>query len=185
MMKKEIFEMEKEKLQTTIKEIDEVICAEQTALDDLKNYFHGTKDDLLYEEFVKKTRIKNLEESKDKPYFARIDFDSEIEKNIAYIGKNGINLENKIIVTDWRAPISSLYYNHEVGKCKYIAPDEEIDGELKLKRQFEIEDSKLIHYFDVDLVSTDALLQKYLNSNNDTRIKSIVSTIQKEQNEVM
>ena len=56
---------------------------------------------------------------------------------------------------------------------------------MNLKRQFEINNGNLIDYFDVSLVSNDALLQKYLNSNNDARLKSIVATIQKEQNDVI
>jgi len=90
-----------------------------------------------------------------------------------------------IIVTDWRAPISSLYYDAEVGNCSYVAPNGTINGEMQLKRQYEIEHGYLKKYFDVDLVTNDELLQKYLNSNNDARLKSIVSTIQKEQNEVI
>lgn len=90
-----------------------------------------------------------------------------------------------IIVTDWRAPISSLYYDAEVGKCGYEAPNGRINGEMLLKRQYEIEKGELQEYFDVDLVSNDGLLQKYLNDNNDARLKSIVSTIQKEQNDVI
>lgn len=93
--------------------------------------------------------------------------------------------DTDIIVTDWRAPISSLYYDAEVGKCGFEAPNGRINGEMLLKRQYEIENGELQEYFDVDLVSNDGLLQKYLNDNNDARLKSIVSTIQKEQNDVI
>ena len=93
--------------------------------------------------------------------------------------------DTDIIVTDWRAPISSLYYDAEVGKCGFEAPNGRVNGEMLLKRQYEIENGELQEYFDVDLVSNDGLLQKYLNDNNDARLKSIVSTIQKEQNDVI
>lgn len=93
--------------------------------------------------------------------------------------------DTNIIVTDWRAPISSLYYDAEVGNCSFETPNGIIKGEMSLKRQYEIESGELKEYFDVDLVSNDELLQKYLNSNNDARLKSIVSTIQKEQNDVI
>ena len=56
---------------------------------------------------------------------------------------------------------------------------------MLLKRQYEIENGVLQEYFDIDLVSNDGLLQKYLSDNNDARLKSIVSTIQKEQNDVI
>ena len=178
---------EKLHLKDTIKTIDDVIILEKADLDDLYKNFHGDIEELWRIADSKKIHIKNLESSHDNPYFARIDFtyDKDNKKIIVYIGKNGVTKDNNIIVTDWRAPISSLYYDAEIGKCQYEAPMGLITGEMSLKRQFEIEKGELINYFDVDLVSNDALLQKYLNSNNDSRLKSIVSTIQQEQNNVI
>ena len=40
---------------------------------------------------------------------------------------------------------------------------------MSLKRQYEIENGILQEYFDVNLVSNDGLLQKYLNDNNDLK----------------
>ena len=136
---------------------------------------------------MKKIHIRNLKTSVNKPYFARIDFTSDEDGKVStvYIGKNGVIKNTDIIVTDWRAPISSLYYDAEIGRCSFEAPNGTISGNMSLKRQFEIELGELQEYFDVDLVSNDELLQKYLNSNNDARLKSIVSTIQKEQNDVI
>ena len=129
--------------------------------------------------------LKILKNGIDKPYFARIDFKngSDKQQNKIYIGKYGIMDENaKSLVVDWRAPISNLYYDSEIGQVSYESPSGEITGELLLKRQFEIENGMLNNFYDVDLVSNDNLLQKYLNENNDKRLKNIVSTIQKEQN---
>ena len=122
-----------------------------------------------------------------KPYFARIDFVSENNiKDICYIGKNGvINNDDEIITVDWRAPISSLYYDSSIGKCSYNAPDGIINGELFLKRQYEIENSKLISYTDVDVVSNDEILKPYLDINSDSRLKNIVASIQSEQNKII
>ena len=182
-------DLNKEKLHLTdtIKTIDDVIIIETEELDDLYKNFHGDREELWRIADTKKIHIKNLESSHDNPYFARIDFtyDEDNKQVTIYIGKNGVTKDNNIIVTDWRAPISSLYYDAEIGKCQYEAPMGTISGEMKLKRQFEIEKGELINYFDVDLVSNDSLLQKYLNSNNDSRLKSIVSTIQQEQNNVI
>ncbi len=105
--------------------------------------------------------LKALTSSKDKPYFARIDF-SETGENSQkyYIGKHGFDDENNNpVVIDWRAPISSLYYDSEVGKCSYKAPSGIIKGTLDLKRQFEIENKELLSFYDVDIVSRDVLLQ--------------------------
>ena len=181
------FEKEKQKLSDTIDIVNNNLKNEQEALDKLYKEFVGDREDLWSIASGMKLHIKNLQASALKPYFARIDFISDElkKKETIYIGKNGINKNGSIVVTDWRAPISSLYYDYEIGKCNYEAPIGNISGIMDLKRQFEIEKGELLEYFDVDLVSNDELLQKYLNSNNDTRLKSIVATIQKEQNEVI
>ena len=178
---------EKEHLRETIAIIKEILQNEQMSLEKLYSEYLGSREELWSIADRKKIHIHNLESSLDTPYFARIDFTFEKDGKLQtiYIGKNGIMQNTDIIVTDWRAPISSLYYDSEVGHCSFTSPEGEVSGNLELKRQYEINSGNLISYYDVDLVSTDALLQKYLNSNNDARLKSIVSTIQKEQNEVI
>jgi len=180
-------EREKEKLRQTIEIIGIILDDEKIDLNNLYDNFIGDREELWRIADRKKLHISNLEVAKDKPYFARIDFTAEEDGKTStiYIGKNGVIKNADIIVTDWRAPISSLYYNAEVGECSFEAPNGIIKGNMSLKRQYEIESGELKEYFDVDLVSQDKLLQKYLNSNNDSRLKSIVSTIQKEQNEVI
>lgn len=178
---------EQEKLEETIKVISEVLQIEKIDLEKLYKDFVGNIDELWSIADRKKIHISNLETSMQHPYFARIDFtsDDDGKTSTIYIGKNGIMRDANIIVTDWRAPISSLYYDSEIGKCSYTSPGGVVSGDMSLKRQYEIEKGKLISYHDVDLVSNDSLLQKYLNTNNDARLKSIVSTIQKEQNDVI
>lgn len=178
---------EKVKLEETLEIIQEVLGDEKENLKKIFDNFIGTREELWKIADRKKMHISNLEVSTSKPYFARIDFTSEEDgkTSVVYIGKNGVSKGSDIIVTDWRAPISSLYYDAEIGDCSFKAPSGVIKGNMSLKRQYEINDGKLEKYFDVDLVSQDSLLQKYLNSNNDARLKSIVSTIQKEQNDVI
>lgn len=180
-------EKEKERLKQTIAIIDSILQDERINLKNLFNNFIGDREELWRIADGKKIHISNLEVALDKPYFARIDFTSEDDGKTStiYIGKNGVSKNTDIVVTDWRAPISSLYYDAEIGECSFEAPSGTIKGNMSLKRQYEIEKGELQEYFDVDLVSQDSLLQKYLNSNNDARLKSIVSTIQKEQNDVI
>lgn len=179
--------LEQNHLSDTINTIEYVITLEKKDLDKLYKEFNGDKEELWRIAYLKKVHITNLESSHDVPYFARIDFTyDEDQKDITiYIGKNGVTKDNNIIVTDWRAPISSLYYDAEAGNCQFEAPLGVVTGNMTLKRQFEIEKGQLVDFFDVNLVSNDSLLQKYLNTNNDARLKSIVATIQKEQNDVI
>lgn len=181
------FELEKEKLFKTIEIIKDILVDKEEELKNLFNNFIGDREELWKIADMKKIHIRNLKTSVNKPYFARIDFTSDEDGKVStvYIGKNGVIKNTDIIVTDWRAPISSLYYDAEIGRCSFASPNGKISGNMSLKRQFEIELGELQEYFDVDLVSNDELLQKYLNSNNDARLKSIVSTIQKEQNDVI
>ena len=181
------FELEKEKLFKTIEIIKDILVDKEEELKNLFNNFIGDREELWKIADMKKIHIRNLKTSVNKPYFARIDFTSDEDGKVStvYIGKNGVIKNTDIIVTDWRAPISSLYYDAEIGRCSFESPNGKISGNMSLKRQFEIELGELQEYFDVDLVSNDELLQKYLNSNNDARLKSIVSTIQKEQNDVI
>lgn len=181
------FNNEKSNLNETLNVLKKLLVIEEDNLKKLYRDFVGNREELWRLADMKKVHISNLETSLDNPYFARIDFtsDEDGKTNTVYIGKNGVMDKSDIVVTDWRAPISSLYYDAEVGRCSYEAPQGTINGEMNLKRQYEIEKGNLLEYFDVDLVANDALLQKYLNTNNDARLKSIVSTIQKEQNDVI
>jgi len=137
---------------------------------------------------MERTLNKNLLALK-KPYFGRIDY-KEIEDNensSLYLGKNGIRKntsENMII--DWRAPISSVYYDSDIGKSSFLTPfGETIDIQLDLKRTYEIADSKLIEYYDSDVIANDEFLTKYLSKNKEVILGEIIATIQKEQNEII
>lgn len=148
-------------------------------------------------EFIKQyeEKITGLERSKDKPYFARIDFTpengNEVEK--CYIGKTGLirDTDQYPMIIDWRAPVSTLYYEGRIGEASYFVPDvhqiedQTIEGNLSLKRQFTIEDGNLQDIFDIDITTNDPLLQKALGANADNRLKDIASTIQGEQNRII
>lgn len=173
-------------LSDTLDKYDEVIDDSRLKLSNLKNLYKSDYDAMLEEKFKLEGEIKSIERAKNSPYFARIDFESNTNKDICYIGKLGVtDYDNNIITVDWRAPISSLYYDSNVGDAKYISPDGLISGKLLLKRQYTIENSKLINYNDVDTVSNDELLKPYLSVSADTRLKNIVSTIQSEQNKII
>ena len=131
--------------------------------------------------------LESLNRHKDKPYFARIDFQSDKEKEKFYIGKIALLDENSDgLVIDWRTPIANLYYDSSLGETKYKTNDGSyIHGNLSLKRVYTIENSKLINYLDVHSTSDDDLLKPFLGVNADNKIKNIVSSIQKEQNEII
>lgn len=180
-------ELERNKLEDVLNKVTKTFEIEKKELYNLEHSKPEDEDLWLREISRKKIHISNLEYAKDKPYFARIDFEFDNHDNITvYIGKNGLIYDDEVVITDWRAPISSLYYNASKGPASYSSPSGKITGTVLLKRQFEIEHGILEDFIDVDIASSDLLLQKYLSSNNnDARLKNIVATIQKEQNEVI
>lgn len=177
---------ELEHLNYTLDKFDEVMIDSKLKLSNLREIYKHDYDAMLDEKFKLENEITLIEKAKNTPYFARIDFDYNDKKEQYYIGKLGISdYDNNIITVDWRAPISSLYYDSNVGSCSYEAPEGVISGRLDLKRQYTIENSKLINFNDVDTVSNDELLKPYLSVSADNRLKNIVSTIQAEQNKII
>ncbi len=136
-----------------------------------------------------KRKLNQLRRAESKPYFGRIDF-KDIEKSeyeTFYVGKTSLTrrTDDKMLIIDWRAPMASLYYSGEIGDVMYKAPAGLIIGDLKLKRQYEIEKSELINIFDKGLTPMDEYLQTALWEKKDNRLKDIVNTIQSEQNDII
>ena len=133
------------------------------------------------EYFQKLFKIQN------KPYFASIIFtdNKEKRKETIYIGITHVEENLEYYVHDWRSPICNLYYDYETGPSQYIAPEGTIKGIINRKRQYIIENAKLINIFDNSINIDDELLQKVLAKDTDEKMKNIVNTIQKEQNQVI
>lgn len=131
--------------------------------------------------------FQKLFKIQNSPYFGSIIFEEENEpsKNI-YLGITHLEDKNKnYLIYDWRAPISSLFYDYEVGECSYKAPEKIIKGNLKRKRQYKIEDGKIKHIFDNSINIDDSLLQEVLSNDGSEKMKNIVNTIQHEQNKII
>lgn len=128
--------------------------------------------------------LGTLNKLEGNPYFARIDFHETGEKRseTIYIGMASFtDKPDHYLIYDWRAPISSIYYNGGIGDVTYMTPDGEQTVNVKLKRQFQIENSKIKTVFDTEEVVGDQMLLDALSNRSDTKMKSIVTTIQKEQ----
>ena len=130
--------------------------------------------------------MARLEKARKKPYFGRIDFQDQRLSFLEsyYIGRVGISDEKaEPVVLDWRAPISSVYYENSTGPCSYTVSSEgTFSIDLKKKRTYEIENDHLKDFFDSDVVANDELLTKYLAKNKKAVLGEIIATIQQEQN---
>lgn len=136
------------------------------------------------EDIIKRTK-KRLERQIDRPYFARIDFESENKEQKIYIGTGLVKDEENILVYDWRAPISSMYYEYDVGPAKYSCEDGVVEGKINLKRQYVIENKNLKFFIDTKETVNDQLLQEVLSQNSSSKMREIVATIQKDQNKLI
>ncbi|MCL2526975.1 MAG: UvrD-helicase domain-containing protein [Defluviitaleaceae bacterium] len=136
-------------------------------------------------------RLHHLQRLLNSPYFARIDFTEDgYEPEEIYIGRHSLmdDKAHAYHVYDWRAPISSLYYDYGIGRASFSIPGEahghlpKIEGSITLKRQFQIEKGELKYFFDSDLAVEDDILRLELSKISDAKIKTIIHSIQKEQN---
>lgn len=134
------------------------------------------------------TELSTLKRLEKKSYFARIDFQegAKAKPETIYIGLGSFSdSPDHFLIYDWRAPISSIYYDGELGDVSYQTPDGEQTVNVQLKRQFQIEDGTIITLYDTDQTVTDQMLLSALSEHSDTKMKSIVTTIQKEQNRII
>lgn len=132
---------------------------------------------------------KSLKRLQQSPYFGRIDFkeDGMNEAEQVYIGLSSFLASDgmNFLIYDWRTPIASLYYDYSPGPASYTTPGGQITGNMELKRQYQIKDGKLLNFFDASVTIGDSMLQQVLGQGANNQMKSIVATIQKEQNAII
>lgn len=125
----------------------------------------------------------------DSPFFGRVDFiyDGEEEAETFYIGIGNFSKESGRLplVYDWRAPVSSLFYDYDKGEAYYDAPAGRMEGEVLSKWQYKIRGGKMIYAFESDVKIDDEVLKQELGSHGDVKLKNIIKTIQKEQNAII
>lgn len=123
------------------------------------------------------------------PYFGRIDFNEAGAANTQniYLGIHAFEDEEskENLIYDWRAPISSMFYDFESGPAHFTAPMGIIEGDISLKRQYRIVRSEMEYMIESAMNINDEVLQKELSRSSDEKMKNIVATIQKEQNRII
>lgn len=191
-------------LQRTTNKLDEII---NTNVKDLKEYKTYLWDNLSELDRAEKSAVRNnvtqavmsseaiLDKKKrirrliNIPYFGRIDFKGKDESDTLpiYIGLYSFydTEKNENIIHDWRAPISTMFYDFELGEACYEAPSGIIHGNISKKRQYRIRNSIMEFMIESSVNIGDDILQKELSSNSDDRMKNIVATIQREQNKII
>ncbi len=192
----------KRKLNDAIKQANNSVQRLDKDYMDFKRYmvqYHGEIDP--HEMFQNELALKRIDsrgtfavEIRDKlaklldsPYFARIDFREASQETPAlfYIGRFAFSHHGDLQISDWRSPIASMFYDCELGPAGYDAPAGRIDGELTRKRQFKIKNGEMEYALESSVNIQDDILQRELSRTSDDKMKSIIATIQKEQNRII
>ncbi len=118
------------------------------------------------------------------PYFGRIDFDCADAQyaGVFYVGRTTFREGNELYILDWRAPVASMFYDFDLGPAWFDAPLAHVEGTLRRKRQFKISAGVMEYALESSTAIRDDVLQKELSHTSDDKMRSIISTIQKEQN---
>jgi DNA helicase-2/ATP-dependent DNA helicase PcrA len=199
---REYLEVIKEKLLLAVRRVDDRVKQFSEELRQNKEYIYEHQSGLDEADMVaagqsinrmaftgesavaRKRKLLKLGQS---PYFGRIDFISQGERNPIYIGIHTFSDETQRanLIYDWRAPISSMFYDFELGEGWYETPSGKITGEIALKRQYKILDGRMEFMIENAINIHDDILQKELSKSSDDKMKNIVATIQRDQNAVI
>jgi DNA helicase-2/ATP-dependent DNA helicase PcrA len=199
---REYLEEIKEKLQLALRRVDDAVKQFSTELRQNKQYIYENQSGMDDADMVAAgqsinrmaftgesavARKRKLFKLKESPYFGRIDFVTGDEKTQVYIGIYTFSDETQRanLIYDWRAPISSMFYDFELGEAWYQTPSGKISGEVILKRQYKIREGRMEFMIENAVNIHDEVLQKELSKSSDDKMKNIVATIQRDQNAVI
>ncbi len=201
---REYLELIEDKLEHAIHEIEDRVKLQAEELRQTKQYWYENKsgldeaDMVALEQSVYRSslvgdssanRKKRLWKLRDSPYFARIDFkpDGVEETTTVYMGIHSYFDEKtrSNLIYDWRAPISSMFYDFETGDAWFQSPTGKTEGQLSLKRQYRIRKGRMEFMIENSLSIQDDVLQQELSRTSDDRMKNIVATIQRDQNKIV
>ncbi|PJJ59859.1 HelD family protein [Hymenobacter chitinivorans] len=200
---REYLEEIKEKLSLAVKWVDDSVKQFSNELRQKKQYIHEHQSGMDDADMVaagqsinrmaftgeaavaRKRKLLKLAQS---PYFGRIDFAAQHKAAApVYIGVHSFTdvQQHQSLIYDWRAPISSMFYDFELGDAFYTTPSGTVRGSIERKRQYKIRDGRLEFMLENDVNIHDDVLQRELAKSSDDKMKNIVATIQRDQNAVI
>lgn len=195
-----------EKIEKRMIELGKTVQEVQKDIENMNSYYwenYNEMDEYGYENFDNQqallsqinakqehdkelVRLKKMQES---PFFGSVDFcyEDEEEAEAFYIGIGNFAEQSGSVplIYDWRAPVSSLFYDYDKGEASYEAPDGTMNGKITEKWQYKIRSGRMVYEFESDVKIDDDILKQELGGNSDVQLKNIVRTIQKEQNAII
>ncbi|GAB2867855.1 HelD family protein [Hymenobacter ruber] len=200
---REYLEEIKEKLTLAIRRVDGSVKQFSDELREKKQYIHEHQSGMDDADMVaagqsinrmaftgeaavgRKRKLLKLGQS---PYFGRIDFVPQGKATLpVYIGIYSFidEQQRQSLIYDWRAPVSSMFYDFELGEASFTTPGGVVQGTIELKRQYKIRDGRMEFMLENDVNIHDDVLQRELAKSSDDKMKNIVATIQRDQNAVI
>lgn len=173
------------------KELQKYMIEYKSELDKFEVYDHQQTLSMIDKQgFMQVMEREQVRKLIDSPYFGRFDFVYEgedlDEAEQFYIGRFGFQDDTGTqLIYDWRAPVCNMYYEFELGNAQYRAMERLFPGELIGKRQIKIENSALQYVVDSSLTIQDESLLQTLNTHSTDKMKTIVTSIQREQNKIV
>lgn len=158
--------------------------------------FHdiGIKKQMIAEQGFAVKRLEHLVQFKPCPYFARLDLEWKekdgYKEGSFYIGKQGLAINSKEIVIDWRSAVGQFYYI----KHQKSFMTKGITYSLLLRRALDIKNARLISYnteYDGTQVSLEGdvidpfLLTVLKDKRRQHRLTDIIKSIQENQNSII
>lgn len=206
------FLYEEKHLAGTLDEMKQIVKALEN---DIDNRVHQIRDSVSIKDEISAyvhslmksdnaAKIYDIERAFGNPYFGRVDFkeDEADEFEVFYIGRTKItrltiDTVKDILVFDWRDPVSTVFYECHDGRATYDVQGRYVySGDVRLKRQFKIEEGRLLAMSDDNivgkimarqegaLIADPFLLERLLQGASD-RLKDIVTSIRSEQNRII
>lgn len=194
------------KLEERIRQLENVLEEGQKDIENMHEYYwenytemdeygyenYDNQQALLHQMHTNRERLElkhRFQKMLDSPFFGRVDFvyEGEEDPESFYIGIGNFsgNTGMTPLIYDWRAPVSSLFYDYDRGNASYEAPAGIMSGEILSKWQYKIRGGNMIYAFESDTKIDDDILKEELGNSGDVQLKNIVRTIQKEQNAII
>ncbi len=203
---REFLQFVTEQLDESIRKLDEEIREGQRDIDQMHEYYwenYTEMDEYGYENYDNlqallqsvnanedtRRRLVRYLKMRQNPFFGRVDFrfEGDDQPEIFYIGIGNYAKEagQYPLIFDWRAPVSGLFYDFDKGQAWYEAPMGRMNGEILSKWQYKIRGGRMIYGFESDVKIDDEILKEELGSAGSDKLKTIIRTIQKEQNAII
>jgi len=195
-----------QKIKVRVAELDEEILHVQEDISQMNDYYwqnYTEMDEYGYEDYdnqqalmaqmganeQNRLTLHRLQKMEDEPFFGSVEFlyDGDTTPELFYIGIGNFATERGAVplIYDWRAPVSSLFYDYDKGAAAYESPGGLMKGEILSKWQYKIKKGRMVFELESDIKVDDEILLQELGTSSDTSLKTIVRTIQREQNAII